>query len=50
MSNDRLIETGKQIFMSQPRCPGELLALMYGSYVSKLLREANDNDPDIVNV
>jgi hypothetical protein len=49
MSKDGLIETGKQIFISQPRCPAELLALTYGAYVAKLLNEANDNDPDIVN-
>jgi hypothetical protein len=44
MSKDGLIETGKQNFMSQPKCPGELLALTYGAYVSKLLNEADDND------
>jgi len=49
MSKEGLLETGRQIFMSQPRCPGELLALTYGAYVAKLLREADDNDPEIVN-
>jgi hypothetical protein len=45
-----LMKAGEQIFMSQPKCPGELLALTYGAYVAKLLREANDNSPEIVNL
>jgi len=44
-----LIKTGENIFLSQPKCPSELLALTYGAYVAKLLRDANDNDPTIVN-
>lgn len=44
-----LIKTGETIFFSQPKCPSELLALTYGAYVAKLLRDANDNDPTIVN-
>ena len=40
---------GEQIFQMQPKCPADLVILTYGAYVSKLLRETNDNDPVEVN-
>ena len=51
MSKDliSLIKTGDQIYQSQPKCPPDLVVLTYGAYVAKLLREANDNDPNVVN-
>lgn len=49
MSKDMINKSGELIFQSQPKCPADLLVLTYGAYVSKLLREANDNDPSVVN-
>ena len=51
MSKDilQLQKTGEEIFKSQPKCPVDLVILTYGAYVSKLLREVDDNDPQVVN-
>lgn len=51
MSKDiiNLVKIGEQLFQSQPKCPADLVVLTYGAYVSKLLREVNDNDPIVVN-
>ena len=38
-----------QMFLSKPKCQVEIFNIAYGVYVSKLLREANNNDPEEVN-
>ncbi len=40
---------GVNMFNKQPKVPAELLALTYGVFVTKLLREANDHSPEEVN-
>ena len=37
------------MFNKQPKVSSELLALTYGVFVTKLLREANDHSPEEVN-
>lgn len=39
-----------QMFLKQPKCQTELFNIAYGVYVTKLLREASNNDPEVVNV
>ncbi len=38
------------IYNTNPKIPAELVVLTYGAYVSKLLKETNDNDPAVVNL
>jgi len=44
-----MVKQGDSMFQKTPKCSTELLALTYGVFVAKLLREANDNDPAEVN-
>jgi hypothetical protein len=37
------------MFLVKPKCQVEIFSIAYGVYVSKLLREANNNDPEEVN-
>ena len=37
------------MFLKHPKCQSELFNIAYGVYVSKLLKEADNNDPEVVN-
>lgn len=44
-----MIKNGDNMFQKTPKCSAEFLAITYGVFVMKLLKEANDNDPSEVN-
>ena len=44
-----LAKLGDSVFQKGPKCSAELLALTYGVFVQKLLRESNDFDAAEVN-
>ena len=44
-----MTQTGVNMFNKQQKVPLELLALTYGVFVTKLIREANDHSPEEVN-
>ena len=47
--NQQMAKIGEQMFNEQPKINAELLSLTYGVFVSKLIREADDNSAEQVN-
>ena len=43
-------QLGGQLFNEQPKINSELLSLTYGVFVAKLIREADDNSAEQVNI
>ena len=48
--SQQLQKVGDQMFQDQPKINSELLSLTYGVFVAKLIREADDNSAELVNI
>jgi trafficking protein particle complex subunit 3 len=46
---EKLAKPNSNMFTRHPNCKPELLCLIYGIYIAKLLKEAPENDAEHVN-